>query len=307
MKSLPAKARRLDVALGLTPELLSRAATEGEAWITASLVSGPAVVLGAAQRAGRVVDLASCARAGVTVVRRSTAGTAFYVAERGLLFVLALPHVASLVPDATPRTLLNRNVRGFLKGLSRNGISATYFGREWVSSNKRPVAVLGFEATPGGAVAIEIFAGLDAPPSLPTSLAADEERALDRWLGKEPIALGGMTRREPLELAESVMEDMALRGGLSPSGESIEPIVARPIERDDDPLPEGFLRGPVRRVPIGWIDTAVHPVTLRVWVGGDMMAPEYLRRAISEGDREIENAPIEGASIADLLEAARPA
>ena len=46
------------------PALLSRAAAEGGPWIAATVVRGPAVLLGAGQRAGRVVRLTACAVAG---------------------------------------------------------------------------------------------------------------------------------------------------------------------------------------------------------------------------------------------------
>ena len=103
--------RPLAEALALATALLERAAG-GEAQIAASLLDGPAVVLGALQRAGRVVDVAACATAGTPVLRRCTTGTAAYIGGRAILWTLALPHVAALHPDATPRTLLNRNVRG---------------------------------------------------------------------------------------------------------------------------------------------------------------------------------------------------
>ncbi len=56
-------------------------------------------------------------RAAAKVLRRATTGTAAFLGGRGVVWTLALPHAAALAPDATARTLLNRNVRGFLKGL----------------------------------------------------------------------------------------------------------------------------------------------------------------------------------------------
>src|SRR5262249_23161412 len=139
-------------ALALGAALLARVGSEGVPYLTASIVRGPAVLLGAGQRAGRVLRLDACAAAGTAVVRRVTSGTAAFVGDRAIVWTLALPHVASLVPDATPRTLLNRNVRGFLEGFRRAGAAAHYFGREWVSVRHRPAALLGFEASPDGAV-----------------------------------------------------------------------------------------------------------------------------------------------------------
>jgi hypothetical protein len=306
MMVLSASARSLEDTLGLALPLLALAERDQLPWITASVVSGPAVVLGAAQRAGRVVDLQACAAAGVSLLRRSTAGTAVYIGRRAIVWTLALPHVASIVEDATPRTLLNRNVRGFLKGLSRRGVLAHYFGREWVSANRRPVAVLGFEATPSGATVIEYIAGVDAPPSLPPSLCTEEERSIDRWLGKVPVSLGEIFDDEPLAIAQRVMDAMTKQATSCVDAPAVEANSAKQITRDDDPIPPGFLPCPARRAPIGWIDTGVMRSTGRRWIGGDVIVPAYVLRAISEGITDVGNTPIEGASMNDLVEALQP-
>ncbi|APR85409.1 Hypothetical protein A7982_10758 [Minicystis rosea] len=301
---LPARERPLAEALGLGRPLLAQAETSGRAWLTASLVHGPAVVLGASQRAGRVVRLDACAAAGTTVLRRATAGTAVYIDGRALLWTLSLPRVAALAPDATMRTLLNRNVRGFLKGLQRGGALAHYFGREWLSVRHRPAAVIGFETTRSGAVLIEVMAGIDASPMLPEALATDDERRLDRWRGKVPAALGELVDEEPMALAEGVMKAVAHKAGMAmEEGNAISAEPAVEVTHVEDPLPAGFTPGPMRSVPIGWIDTAVDRATGRAWIGGDVLAPRWLLDDVAAGEAEIGEAPLEGASLEDLREA----
>lgn len=298
--------RSLDDALAIGPALLAAvsAGTAGEARIAASLIAGPAVVLGAAQRAGSVVDLGACASAGVRVVRRATTGTAVYIGQHGLLWALALPHVAALVPDATARTLLNRNVRGLLRGFREAGALAHYFGREWISVNKRPAAVIGFDVTEGGAVLIEVLAGVEESVALPDALAAPEERAVDRWLGKRPAALREVLGGDAPAIAATVAGAVGARVVEPPGGAAS--VATRAVECSDDPAPEGFERGPSARVPIGWIDTAFERGTGRVWIGGDVLAPRALLRAIAGGEESDGAAsPIEGATLGDLVEAAR--
>jgi len=251
--------RPLGEALALGDALLQRSAADGASYLAASIVRGPAVALGAAQIAGRVLDLDACRAQGVAVHRRVTAGTAAYVGEQAILWTLALPHVAALFPDATPRTLLNRNVRGFLEGLTRAAGLAHYFGREWISVRRRPAALLGFERR-GAAVLVELLAGVDAPVAIPAALVTDQERAVDRWLGKAPAALGEMTERDASTIAREVMRAVALRAHLAIAPAPSLVIAARPeVSGPDDPLPPGFVRGPALRVPIGWIDTGVDP------------------------------------------------
>jgi hypothetical protein len=304
MRILDPAARPLVEALALAPALLALA-SDGDAVITASLVEGPAVVLGALQRAGRVVDLAACATAGTAVLRRCTTGTAVSIGQRAVVWTLALPHVAALHPDATPRTLLNRNVRGFLAGLSRGGAPARYFGREWIAIDHRPAALLGFEALADGRIVIEVFAGLDATIALPRELCADEERAVDRWRGKEPLALG-----------EGVIEAVAARTGAGHDRAALaidlELDRGATITDPRDPVPAGLALAASSRAPIGWIDAAVDVASRKLWIGGDALVASFAVRALADAIARGEahapgDAPIDGASWNDLAHAGRAA
>jgi hypothetical protein len=318
MRAIGPATRSLEQAFGMGPALLARAAAERAPWIAASLIEGPAIALGALQRAGRVVDLDVAMALGVRVIRRATSGTAAYIGRRAVLFSLALPHVAALVPDASPRTLLNRNVRGFLKGLGRAGVSAHYFGREWISVKHRPVALLGFEASRGGAVLIEVVAGIDAPIGLPAEIATEGERAVDRWLGKEPASLEEVIGAAiaPEVLAEQVVQGVAKHAAATlehiaaPSGAG----AAREVTNAGDPVPAGFTLGPMVKVPIGWVETAFEPVSGRVWLGGDVLSPAFAVQAIAAAaagkaaEAVDESAvPVAGALVSDLAAAAQAA
>ena len=316
VRTTPPAVRPLEHALSLGSALVDRVRDGDPAWITASLVSGPAIILGAHQLAERVVDLDRCNDHGVAVHRRATGGTAVHIAERGLLFTLALPHVAALAPDATYATLLNRNVRGFLQGLTRCGATAHYYGREWIAVRQRPGAVLGFEVTEDGGVLIEVLAGYDAPVTLPAALQSARESVGDRWLGKAPIALSDATGgKAPEQIAARVMESCATRWKQPLIDHPLDPlpIAATRVTRPLDPLADGMV--PVAQVPcaIGWIDAARgwspngHEA---LWIGGDVLAPrhalERLARRFAAGDALDEDgaAPaLEGARWADLVRA----
>ena len=232
-------------------------------------------MLGASQRAGRVVDLEARARAGTPVLRRTSSGTAATVKERALVFALALPSVSALAADASPRTLLNRNLRGFLRGFSRSGGPAAYFGREHIVKAKVPIALVGYEVTPAGAVLVEVIANLEG------SLATDD----------------------PLDLATTVLASIAswakVETRAAPAPDLARP--ASPITRPDDPMPLGFVAGPTRAVPIGLLDTGVGPGSGAVWLGGDALVPGFVLRAFAAGDSlEPGSFPLDGATTADL-------
>lgn len=312
MQFIAVAPRPVAQALALANAMLDRA-SEGEPVITASLLEGPAVVLGALQRAGRVVDLAACATMDTPVYRRCTTGTAVYIGQRAILWTLALPHVASLAPDATPRTLLNRNVRGFLQGLSRGGATAQYFGREWIAILHRPAALLGFEALADGRVVIEVFAGLDATIALPRELCAADELAIDRFRGKEPLALT-LDARDPEALARRVIEAVAARAGarLDAADPAGDLEMAAPITDPRDPAPAGLACAAGSRVPVGWIDVAAAAMPARLWIGGDALVASFavsaLAVSLARGEAPTPvNAPIDGASWDDLANAGRAA
>jgi hypothetical protein len=236
-----------------------------------------------------------------------------YIGQHAIVWTLALPHVAALHPDATPRTLLNRNVRGFLAGLSRGGAPARYFGREWIAIDHRPAALLGFDALADGRIVIEVFAGLDATIALPRELCADEERAVDRWRGKEPLALGA---GDAATLARRVIEAVAARAGAREdrAAPPIDPDRALAVSITDpqDPAPIGLAVAASSRAPIGWIDAAVDVAATRLWIGGDALVASFAVRALADAIARGEapapgDAPIDGASWGDLAAAGRAA
>ncbi|MRG92615.1 lipoyl protein ligase domain-containing protein [Polyangium spumosum] len=310
MHAIEPKKRPIPEALALGPALLGRAEQAQAVHVALSLVDGPAVVLGAAQRAGRVVELAACTTRGVVVLRRATTGTAAWLGGRGLVVTLALPHVAALVADATPRTLLNRNVRPLLRGFSHAGALAHYFGREWISLRKRPAALLGFDVTPSGAVLIEVFVGHDEPIALPTSLTSVHERALDRFGGKQPTSLSEiMPSAAPEAFAHALLEGFLARveepaTALAQDTGELDTSPFAPITSALDPVPEAFVLHPAARVPIGWLEsasTSPEGGERHVWLGGDVLAPRFALDRIAHGDAPPPDIPLEGATLADLV------
>lgn len=298
--------RQVAETLELSRVMLRKAEGEGEAVLAASVVHGPAVIVGVKQRAGRVVDLRACADAGVKVWRRATTGTAAYFSQRGFVFALALPHVACLVADATPRTLLNRNVRLFLKGFTKAGVLAHYFGREWISLRKQPAALLGFEVTRAGAVLIEVFVGFDESLALPEAWVTTEEKAVDRAPGKKMASLGEVCPEAQLEtFGDKVIAAMVDHLGVTPT--VFAPTInvgLTAITNEIDPLPEGFVLQPLHRVPIGYVESAVSPDKPdKKWLGGDVLAPTWFYDDVALGkDRdEIGDVPLDGATMAELV------
>lgn len=304
-------------ALRVGPALVDVARRELVPAFAASLIEGPAVLLGLHQRAERVLEGAACRAGGVAIFRRATSGTAAFVGRRALVFSLALPGVAALFPDASPRTLLNRNVRPLLRGLSAAGALAHYFGREVVSVRKRPAVLLGFDVGEDGAVLVEAIAGLEEPFALPAALASEDERALDRFAGRAPLALAEVLSAgtTPEWVARCVAEAFAARGSSAVTAVGAlsgllapDPLASGSRSPDSaDLLPAGaVLLDPVR-IPIGWLERVSVPGA-GLWLGGDVLAPRFVldRLAAVAGGHghtdDLDALPIDGVSVRELLE-----
>jgi hypothetical protein len=297
MNSLPVRARTLSHALALGPWALD-ATRDGHTYLFASVVHGPAIVLGQRQRAARVIAWDSLRD--TPVYRRATTGTAAYIARTALVWTLALPHVAALLGDATPRTILNRNARVFLHGLNRVGALSQYFGREWIAVRHRPCALLGFDVTRDGRVLLEVIAGWEDSIALPERLCSPYERALDRWRGKLPVSLaesaGDTWSAEKVAhaviaaAAERVHQNLATLD-IEPDGE------LERVSRPDDPVPEGMECAEPVTVPVGYVETARGQG--RTWFGGDALVStawlDDAARARDLGEPAPEALALEGA------------
>lgn len=285
--ALTERSPRDAAALG---DALLRRADRGEAWLASSLVTGPVVVLGARQRRRAVTVFPE-------VLRRRTTGTAAWIGRRALWCSLALPSVDALYDDATLPTLLNRNVRPWLRGFTRSGMAAAYFGREWVAVSHRPAAVLGYDLSPSGSVLLEMIAGWDEPVALPAEHAAPEERALDRWRSREPVALGG--GRDPMAVLSALAASVAERAGATVGGEIEDEGALLPDE------PEGEAAGVA--VPIGRVEAVRTGEGL--WLGGDALVAtpwlDALAAALDGGGAwPTEGAAVDGARAGEWARAA---
>jgi hypothetical protein len=276
-------------AVALSRTLRDRAASEGRVLAAGAIVTGPALLVGARQRAARVVDRASFERSAIPLVRRDTTGTHVFIAPTGAaLFALALPTRTALVPDTRGPTTLNRNVRGWLQGLTRQGALAHYFGREWLTIHKRPAGVLALSGGLDQSLLIELWIGLEAPLALPESLASEHERTLDRWLGKRPASFREVCPDKPLDHAHidaiqaRSLERYGIVADLVPDT-AIDP--PRHLHSTSALWDDELERTPRRwieptRCAIGWIDAAVLDDG-DLWIGGDVLVDQPAIEAIT--------------------------
>lgn len=271
---------------------LVRDLDDSRAGICASVVHGPVTVLGARQRPAAVLSSGPW-------IHRATTGAEAHIAGAAVWWSLALPSVRTLFPDATTDTLLNRNVRGFLRGFTACGALAHFFGRDVISVRHRTGAILGYDVLDDGRVLLDVIAGWTDALSLPDGSRAELRRDGPR---PEGVALQGLVQgRQPEAFAQAVMEAVAVR-----AQQRLEHVGERAIDGAAPTWVEPAEVGSVR-VPIGWVEAGV--VRGAPWLGGDLLASTaWLHRAelaLARGEPLPTDAVIHGARPEDLLQAWR--
>ncbi len=142
---------------------------------------------------------------GLQIHRRHSGGRCLPCGEGFVGLSIVLPHRSSLVADEplalTPPQVLNRCVRGILSGLKGAGIPAFYPGRDWVTVDRRVIAMISFDVSVDGSTLFEAviacsreFTSMSTivssslpqlAPKLPR-LGAHEVTSLKRELGVTP-------------------------------------------------------------------------------------------------------------------------
>jgi len=300
----------LDEALDLGGRATALAESSGRAVLISVSLQAEAIVLGALQREASVRELSSARFDGARVVRRRTTGTEAELRGPTLYHALALPKVSSLYADASSRTLLNRNLRAFLRGYAAAGVPFRYFGTEVLSLLGQPVALVGYDKLASGAVCIELLIGLEHPCVVRPALQREPPASLFAALRNQSRPIDFL-QRAVLGVAErlgaaAVDVGAELMGVIAPA-----PLVAPPALAAPPALvaPE-FARV---SVPIGVVEATVRS---GVHVTGDLLtslsalrcvealADASLASGASPGAEilvPLDGEPLDGARAVDLL------
>ena len=208
---------------------LSRTALDAavhEAMLIVGRPTDDAVVLGAYQRRSELMGHTSTKR----VFARGSGGGAAEVGPGTLWLQLSLQSPSALT-DATPDNLLNRYVRPLLRVLTSTlKTPVNYFGRDWVSARKHPVALVGFahDSTQGHAL-FEALVAVSTPLSLADRVS---------YLGKSPTTLERLAgaAMQIRGLANAVVDAYgALADVTHASTEAILPEASETCEVPDEP------------------------------------------------------------------------
>ncbi len=186
---------------------------ESPATLAVSIIEESGAILGAFQRSGD---------APTASFTRASGGSALSVSSGAVHVALALLTHDALV-SCTRDQILNRYVRPLLRGLTKSGSVAHYFGRDWVSVGHRPVAFVGFAHHAGsGRTSFEAFVAVSAPL---WSRGGTAERASHS--GKAPASLSELAGKpvDSERVAEAITRAYTEAFGPLPRLESSSPAV----------------------------------------------------------------------------------
>jgi hypothetical protein len=262
-----AREAELDAALDLGCQALAHAEASGTIVLAGAAVEAEALVLGALQRTTTLRER-SPARFDVALARRATTGTEARLSGPLLYHALALPSVNALYPDASPRTLLNRNLRAFLNGYTAAGVPLRYFGTEVLSLLGHPVALVGYDQTAAGTVLLEVLVGLENPCVVRSAIARQPPASLWSILRQSPA---------PMDLLQRVTHGLVER--LAAAATEIEAKLT-PATRL---APRGLVSGeavPAQvAIPLGVVEASLAP---EMQLGGDLLVS---RAALGEVEK----------------------
>lgn len=176
-------------------------------------------------------------------LRRRTGGPTFRLGPGTLYVGLAMKH-ASVLMETPPTRILNRTVRPLLAALRAGGLPAHYFGRDFVSVDKRPAGALGWARTPDGRVLFEVALSVResfAPPRAHMPDEIWEARGAAPLMGKEPLVLDSLRP----ELTELSLAEHVIRAYESALGQMLARGDALAVPPDEEALaaPEEDSRG----------------------------------------------------------------
>lgn len=249
--------------------------------------------------------------------RRRTGGRAVAFGDGFLGLSLVLPHRSALVSDdrhtLDPAQVMNRCVRGVLRGLAAVGVPAFYPGRDVITVDRRVLGLVSFEIAATGALLFEavlalqrdftaimaLLDRLDPQGCITAPVLRPEEVTTVGVAARRPVAAPELAAAIARGYAEAFHLDLGPQG--KPHGEppTLDADQVAAWLRSRVPRPELDRRGTVP-IQLGVLEAhfAVRAGRLgTVVLAGDFLASSA---AVEELERRLVGAPTDFASIAAL-------
>lgn len=263
-------------------------------------IAGSAIALGRFQR--RTLALAASLPSTVPVLVRPTGGRAIAMATGQLSVSLAMGDPSALLPPGSgaigPEKVINRYVRGVLGGLQKCGLRAYFFGRDFLSIDRKHGGYVSFEVAPGGATlfhaAISVEASTELPPEW-NGYPGDGGNRADPPVTTVSAEKPGEWSRDGIE--DAIVSAYARLQEIEPRERAFSPLEVTLLgeresgvvwQHDGDEDGEGEWRdSELMPIACGWLQASVQVVQDRFLGGmrlsGDFMAPSGAVEALERG------------------------
>ncbi len=263
-------------------------------------IAGSAIALGRFQR--RRMALAASVPSTVPVLVRPTGGRTISMATGQLSLSLAMTDPSALLPPGSgaigPEKVINRYVRGVLGGLQKCGLRAYFFGRDFLSIDRKHGGYVSFEVAPGGATLFHALISVEASTALPpgwNGYPGDGGNRADPPLTTISAEKPGEWSRDTIE--DAIVSAYARLQEVEPRERTFSPLEVTLLgEREsgvvwqhdgDEDRDVEWSDSELMPVACGWLQASVQIVQGRflgaVRLSGDFMAPSGAVDALERG------------------------
>ena len=263
---------------------------------TGVLAAGPLeATLIVAELTGNALLCGRFQRGPAGVLRRAGGGRTVRAGAGTLGLLLYVPASGGLLPQPVPADkVINRYVRGLLRGLAFAGTPAHYFGRDFVTADHRQIARVSQDGTPDGGVLLEAIIAIQQ------RLAPDDTPSTDPRRDPPHVALADLTART--RRFDELADQLAL--GFAATFQQQRTAAEPPPEAEPPaaPPPVGQLH-PAIAIPIGTLqgETAGADIITAARLHGDFIATSFAIRAL---EASLAGCPRDPAAIATRVDAA---
>jgi hypothetical protein len=262
VRDATAPAEELGIAAALRRAAADRAAPPT---LLISRLTGDAAALGRFQRAADPE--------GNETLRRHTGGAAVPYGEGRVSLCLVAPDLEAVADVPFLDKVVNRCVRGCVKGLAGLGLKALYGGRDYLTADRRPVALVGMAVGEGGTVLFQAVLGHTAPAT-PVRPAPKGP-----WATLVDLAPGLAFA----DLAEALASGYAAATGRALEAADAPAPAPLPFGPED---PAGLIWGPPVPVPIGTVSAGARlgpdGTLAELALAGELMVDDGAARALRD-------------------------
>lgn len=236
-------------------EAVDRGRTQANPWLLISRpISKACLSLGRFQREGSATDFQEAEKLNIPILRRISGGTSSLLGEGFIHLAFAVALKDSPI-HSDPRQFLQKHSSLVVKSLSVLGLKARYSGRDLITIDDSPVAVVSFDIDENRIALLECIIALEKP------IVPDEK------LYGYPSQVRESPKRDNYTCLNEIDPDITYEKLISAVKASVQESMKVNLEfRRFNPLEKERIRSLLRKVNVKPPSTGSMPAYLKRWV-----------------------------------------